>query len=203
MWWLPSCMRVTITQLCLCISIYREAWDMFCVSIKRHLLLKMSPFYALYEGMGFCFHPPFQKVSKTMRDPFVNWVAAFFIEKKKEIKIAKLCTIVFWGNWSGYEAPLWSHFACTFKSGDVGYCWRLTRVRERVCLWLYRLEGEGRVLVLENGREHASTNSTRPHFQNACNMTSQGCFVAWPISLKKQLYASGNAVIRTVDLWRQ
>ena len=50
------------------------------------------------------------------------------------------------------------HFACSFEIEDMGYCGKLSGVRESG-LSESTGEGGGRVSVLENGGEHWSTSS--------------------------------------------
>ena len=92
------------------------------------------------------------------------------------------------------------HFACSLKKEDVGYCGKLSGVRESRLL-AESMGDKGRVSVrkisfpppalLANKQPSlwkASLSYPRPLFQTACKMTLRQCVVAGPVSSKKQLY---------------
>ena len=49
-------------------------------------------------------------------------------------------TIVFFcENLSSNNAPMWYHFVCSLKRENVGYCWKLSRVKKNYCkYWRWR-----------------------------------------------------------------
>ena len=61
------------------------------------------------------------------------------------------------------DTPIWRHFLCSLKNKEMGYCWKLSRVRGSALL-AEREGGNKKVSVLENVGEHWSTSS--PYFSN-------------------------------------
>ena len=60
-----------------------------------------------------------------------GWNGQFQGDKKFE-KTQVVYNCFFCGNLSSNDAPTWCHFVCSLKKEDVGYCKKLSGVRESV-----------------------------------------------------------------------
>ena len=102
--------------------------------------------------------------------------------------------MLFCGNWASYDTLMWHHFACSLKSGDVGY-WgsSLPCFHQQPTLLVVLTVVTGILFAryyswdYSPSLQKASRSNPHPHFSNACQMTSHRCVIACSVSEKKQL----------------
>ena len=90
----------------------------------------------------FFFLSPSSKVSQTEKKyNGIKLQVLCYFKKLKEERGDVVYNSFFCGNWSSNHAPTWRHFTSSLKKEDVGYCGKLSRVRES-CLLVKRAGGK-------------------------------------------------------------